>query len=92
MNIMKKIILAAAFSLLATSAFAQATMTNNDNSKSNGSNIGQELSAVKGNGDWVGGNGTGAGPYGAGDQTTASGSRADAVHHDNTGKPGRENK
>ena len=92
MNIMKKIILAAAFSLLTTSAFAQATMTNNDNAKSNGSTIGQELSQVKGNGDWVGGNGTGAGPYGSGDQTTAPGSRADAVHNDNGDKPGRAGK
>ena len=92
MNIMKKIILAAAFSLLATSAFAQATMTNNDNSKSNGSSIGQQSSQVKGNGDWVGGNGTGAGPYGTGDQTTTSGSRADLVHESNTGKPGQGNK
>jgi hypothetical protein len=92
MNIMKKIILAAAFSLLATSAFAGATMTNNDNSKSNGSVIGQESSRVTGNGDWVGGNGTGAGPYGAHDQTTTPGSRADAVHDDNGSNPGQHNK
>ena len=90
MNIMKKMILAAAFSLLATSAFAQATMTNNDNSKSNGSSIGQQSSQVKGNGDWVGGNGTGAGPYAGGDQTISPGSRADAVHESNTDKPGRK--
>ena len=87
MYIMKKIILAAAFSLLATSAFAQATMTNNDNSKSNGSSIGQQSSQVKGNGDWVGGNGTSGV-----DQTTSAGSRADAVHHDNGANPGQHNK
>lgn len=77
---MKKFALAAFLSLLATSAFAGATMTNNDNAKSNGSTIGQLSSQVKGNGDWVGGNGTGAGPYGAGDQTNAPGSRASEVH------------
>ena len=44
--------------------------------------IGQQSSAGKGNGDWVGGNGTGAGPWGARDQTEAGnpGSRADLVH------------
>ena len=89
MNIMKKMILAAALSLLTTAAFAEATLTDNDNSKSNGSSIGQQSSAAKGNGDWVGGNGTGAGPYGAGDQTTEPGSRADAVHESNGGKPGQ---
>ena len=90
MNIVKKMmILAAAFSLLTTAAFAGATMTANDNSKSNGSDIGQLSSRVSGNGDWVGGNGTGAGPYGAGDQTTSPGSRADLVHESNTGKPGQ---
>ena len=87
MNIVKKIILAAAFSLLATSAFAQATLSTNDDAKSNGSSIGQQSSQVKGNGDWVGGNGT-SGP----DQTTSPGSRADAVHESNTGKPGQGNK
>jgi hypothetical protein len=92
MNIMKKIILAAAFSLLATSAFAQATLSTNDDAKSNGSSIGQQSSQVKGNGDWVGGNCTGAGPYGAGDQTAGPGSGADLVHESNTGKPGQGNK
>ena len=92
MNIMKKIILAAALSLLTTAAFAEATLTANDNSKSNGSSIGQQSSAATGNGDHVGGNGTGAGPNGAGDQTTSPGSRADAVHDDDTGKPGQHNK
>ena len=89
---MKKMMMAAALSLLSTAAFAQATMTNNDNSQSNGSSIGQQSSRVTGNGDWVGGNGTGTGPYGAGDQTTSPGSRADAVHTSNTGKPGQLSK
>ena len=85
---MKKIILAAAFSLLATSAFAQATLSMKDNgTNSNGSSIGQQSSQATGNGDWVGGNGT-SGP----DQTTSPGSRADAVHGSNTGKPGQGNK
>src|SRR5262249_31401699 len=38
---------------LATAAFADATLTTNDNSQSNGSSIGQQSSAAKGNGDWV---------------------------------------
>ena len=80
MNIMKKIILAAAFSLLATSAFAQATLSTNDYAKSNGSSIGQQSSQVKGNGDWVGGNGTSGGTGDAGDQTSAPGSRSAEVH------------
>ena len=92
MNIVKKMILAAALSLLTTAAFADATMTNNNNSNSNGSLIGQQSSAVKGNGDWVSGNGTGTGPYGIGDQTTSPGSRANAVHQSNGDKPGQHNK
>jgi hypothetical protein len=64
-----------------------ATLSTNDDAKSNGSSIGQQSSQVKGNGDWVGGNGT-SGP----DQTTSPGSRADAVHGSNTGKPGQANK
>jgi hypothetical protein len=85
---MKKIILAAAFSLLATSAFAQATLSMKDNgTNSNGSSIGQQSSQATGNGDWVGGNGTSGG-----DQTTSPGSRADAVHTSNTDKPGQHNK
>ena len=69
MNIMKKIILAAAFSLLATSAFAQASLGFKDGgTNSNGSSIGQQSSQVTGNGDWVGGNGTSGN-----DQTTSPG-------------------
>ena len=41
----------------------------------NGSNIGTLSSQVTGNGDHVGGNGTGGGKYGVGDQTTSPGSR-----------------
>lgn len=89
---MNKFIIAATISLLTTSAFAAATLTPNDNSKSNGSSIGQQSSAAKGNGDWVGGNGTGAGPWGAGDQTTYPGSRADLVHASNGIPPGQVGK
>ena len=82
---MKKIILAAAFSLLATSAFAQATLSMKDSgTSSNGSSIGQQSSQATGNGAWVGGNGVNGS---ANDQTTYPGSRADAVHGVN-GAPG----
>ncbi|HKN04149.1 MAG TPA: hypothetical protein VJY31_09420 [Buttiauxella sp.] len=87
---MKKIILAATLSLVTTMAFASATMSPNDNSRSNGSSIGQQSSAATGNGDWVGGNGTGAGVYGAGDQTTEPGSRAALVHGSNGTPPGQD--
>jgi len=71
---------AGAISLLAsTHAFAGATISYNTNSKSQGSIIGQQSSAAKGNGDVVSGNGTGSGFF-SGDQTTSPGSRADEVH------------
>ena len=76
---MKKIILAATIAMFATSAFAGATLIPKD-TKANGNLIGKLSSQATGNGDWVGGNGTGAGPYGANDQTTEPGSRADEVH------------
>ena len=80
----------------ARAAFAQATIDHNTNSKSNGSTIGQQSSAATGNGDVVSGNGTGTGFF-SGDQTTAPGSRADAVHDAKTkagenSRPGRNNK
>jgi hypothetical protein len=82
MNIMKKIILAAAFSLFATSAFAGATLNSKD-TNSHGSAVGQASSGYKGNGDVIGGNGnTGtSGVAGdASDQTTSPGSRSAEVH------------
>jgi hypothetical protein len=78
-NIMKKLILAAALSLLTTTAFAGATLTANGNSKSNGSIVGQLSSAATGNGDGIGGNGDGIAATGY-DDTSSPGSRADAVH------------
>ena len=86
---MKKIILALAVSLITTAAFAGEAIEGNANSKSNGSTIGQESSASKHNGDVVSGNG---GSGGVGDQTTTPGSRADAVHAENVGKPGQIDK
>lgn len=76
---MKKCILTAAFALLATSAFAGATIDYNTNSKSQGSTIGVQSSAAIANGDVVSGNGTGQGFF-SGDQTTTPGSRAATVH------------
>ena len=75
--------------LLTTAAFADATLSYNTNSKSNGSSIGQQSSGAKGNGSWVSGNGTDGA---ANDQTTDPGSRASLVHESNTGKPGQHNK
>lgn len=75
---MKRIVIASVFALISSAAFAQATIDTNDNSKSNGSTIGQQSSAATGNGDVVSGNGTGEGFF-SGDQTTYAGSRADAV-------------
>ena len=76
---MKKIILAAAFSLLATSAFAGATLSTKD-TNSHGSAVGVASSGYKGNGDMIGGNGTSGGTGDGGDQTTSPGSRSAEVH------------
>jgi len=78
------LIAVAAFSLLSTAAFADATLTFKG-TDSNGSSIGQQSSQVTGNGGWVSGNN---GP----DQTTYPGSRAALVHQSNTGVPGQHNK
>ena len=84
---------AAAFSLLTTAAFADATIQANENSKSNGSSIGQQSSGATGNGAWVSGNNLVTGDFGPGqDQTTYPGSRADLVHASNGDKPGQANK
>lgn len=90
---MKNMFLASVAVIAMTGAsFAQADMEPKG-TKSNGSNIGQQSSQVTGNGDWTSGNGTGAGTYGAGDQTTTPGSRADAVHNaQGSGAPGQVNK
>jgi hypothetical protein len=58
---------------LGSGAFAGATIEGKE-SKSNGSNVGKAASSCTGCGDVVGGNGTSGM-----DQTTAPGSRADAV-------------
>jgi hypothetical protein len=81
MNIMKHIILAAALSLAATTAFAGATIGTKE-SNSNGSVVGQSSSAYTGNGDVIGGNGTNgvAGAMG-GDQTTGPASRPSLMQH-----------
>lgn len=79
---MKKMILAATLSLLASASISfagGATIDHNNNSKSQGSAIGKASSAATHNGDVVSGNGTGTGFF-SGDQTTYAGSRADAVH------------
>lgn len=60
-------------------ASAEATM-DKKGTNSQGSTIGVQSSQVTGNGDHVGGNGTGNGEFRDGDQTTTPGSRADAVH------------
>jgi len=70
---MKKIIIAMALTLAAGSAFAGATMAPKD-TKSQGSWEGQHASALTGNGDAVGGNGTSGL-----DQTTGPHTRADAL-------------
>ena len=71
---MKKIILAAALSLVTTMAFAGATI-DTKTTNSNGTAEGQGASSYTGNGDYVGGNGTSGVEN---DQTTAPGSRVDA--------------
>ena len=81
------LIAAAAFSLLSTAAFAGATEEPKygGGTKSQGSPNGQGISSVTGVGDVIGGNGTGAGPFGPGDQTTDPGTRAEALHGTNGG-------
>jgi hypothetical protein len=79
MNIMKHIILAAALSLAATTAFAGATTTAKDTG-SQGSNVGQASSSYTGNGAAIGGNGDTSMFGRSVDQTTAPGSRSDEVH------------
>ena len=74
---MKKIILAAVLSMASTMAFASATMDTNTNSNSQGSNEGVGASALTGNGDVVGGNGTTSGSDS--DQTTGAGTRVDSL-------------
>ena len=54
---MQKMILAAAFSLLGTAAFAGATL-DTKGTTSNGSAVGKSSLMYTGNGDYVGGNGT----------------------------------
>lgn len=76
---MKHLILAAAVSLLTTTAFAGATLTPKANGSNSNGAVGYDASRATGNGDWVGGNGTQDGVFGAGDQTTYPGSRADLV-------------
>lgn len=78
---MKKLIIAAAALVLASSA-PMAADFQYKNSNSQGSNVGQASSGGTGNGAIVGGNGTIEGqPLGgwATDQTTTPGSRADLV-------------
>ncbi|MDQ0323387.1 hypothetical protein QO002_005593 [Pararhizobium capsulatum DSM 1112] len=70
---MKKMILAAALSLLATAAFAGGATLEGRESKSNGSATGESSSSYTGNGDYIGGNGTSGV-----DQTTSPASRAEA--------------
>jgi hypothetical protein len=76
---MKKMILAAGLSLLATAAFAGATLDPSKGTNSKGSDVGQSSSSYKGNGDVIGGNGTYAANNPGSDQTTGPHSRPDAV-------------
>lgn len=78
---MQKILIASAFALISTGAFAN-TLSIKDSTSSQGSIIGRESSAATHNGDWVSGNGTSDV-----DQTTTPGSRADAVHTDQANDP-----
>ena len=75
---MKKMILAAGLSLLATAAFAGASLEGKTTT-SKGSAVGQSSSSYKGNGDVIGGNGTVATANPSADQTTGPHSRPDAV-------------
>ena len=69
-----KFILAAAFSLLTTAAFAGATLTGGT-TNSQGSTVGQSSSSYTGNGDVIGGHGTVATANPGQDQTTGPASR-----------------
>ena len=80
---MNRIVLSAAFALLSTAAFAEATYglkgASNTDTNGNGNMVSTYSSSGTGNGGVVGGNG-GSYDNSGGDQTNSPRSRAEAVH------------
>jgi hypothetical protein len=77
---MKNLIIASAIVLASAGVSLAGATLEYKGTNSQGSLVGTAASEATGNGDWTGGKGTGAGTFGAGDQTTSPASRAAAVH------------